>query len=79
MIWQDIIITIGSIVLLFGLFPTLRAKKTDKPPVKTSTIYTLVLTTFSITFFTLSLPVTATITLLTALAWATLAVQKYKK
>ncbi len=77
MIWQDYVLSFGSIILIFALIPSVISK--NKPALATSIITGLVLTAFAITFATLQLFFTTITTASVAIMWFVLAVQKFKQ
>jgi len=74
MVWQDIVISIGSWLFIIALIPSIRGK--EKPPVSTSILTGSVLAVFSLTYATLELWISVASTALLAGAWFILAVQK---
>ncbi len=74
--WQDWIFTIGQIIFIFALIPTIRGK--DKPAFSTSLISTLIILTFSATYFSLELWGSAIFALINAVCWGILAFQKHR-
>lgn len=72
--WQDIVLGAGSLILAAALLPSIFSK--HKPALWTSVLTGAVLTTFAVTYSSLRLWYAATTTLLTALLWFTLAVQR---
>lgn len=77
MSWQDVILTIGAWIFFFALLPSIFSK--DKPALSTSIITGGVLTSFVVTYASLSLWISAASTSLVSVAWLTLAWQKYRK
>jgi hypothetical protein len=75
MVWQDWILTIGQILFIFALAPSVFSK--DKPALTTSLLTGTVLAVFAIVFATLYLWLAATSTLVSSLTWLLLAYQKY--
>lgn len=75
--WQDIVFTIGSLAFTAALWPSIRSK--DKPALHTSLMTAGVLFIFAITYLSLSLYFSTIATVLTAIAWAILAIQKYRQ
>lgn len=73
--WQDLVLTIGQIVLTIALLPSVFSK--DKPALKSSLIYGTVLIGFTLTYLSLSLYLTAASTGLISILWFVLAIQKY--
>ena len=76
-LWQDIILTGGSIVFLLALFPTLLSK--DKPAIATSVMTGGVLLVYAVVYASLSLWFSVIATAATGLLWFILAVQKVKQ
>lgn len=77
MIWQDWIISIGNFILFLGLLPSITSK--NKPAKTTSLLYTFVLSAIVISLVSLELWLSAFGTLLNALAWGILFLQKTLK
>lgn len=75
MIWQDLVFSTGSFLFVIALLPSIFSK--DKPPITTSIMTGSVLIIFAAAYTTLSLWLSASITLLTGILWLTLAGQKY--
>lgn len=75
--WQDVVLTIGQLVLTLSLLPTVFSK--DKPVLITSISFGAILMTFSITFATLALWFTTLTTFLGSLTWFLIAFQKYSQ
>lgn len=75
--WQDIVLSIGSVVFLAALIPSVVGK--DKPAFTTSLLTGCVLVVFTITYASLSLKYTTLATGLSALLWLILADQKAKQ
>lgn len=75
--WQDIVLSIGSVVFLAALIPSVAGK--DKPAFVTSLLTGCVLVVFTITYASLSLKYTTLTTGLSALLWLILAAQKAKQ
>ncbi|GEM_PF-552297 len=76
MTWQDIVFSIGQWIFIVALIPLLFSK--DKPALSSSLMTGTVLAVFAFTYSTLSLWTASTSTILTAGAWFTLAIQKYR-
>ncbi len=72
--WQDIILTIGNIIFLIALLPSILS--VDKPSKWTSLITSVTLTIFTIVYFTLGLSYACIATGLSALGWWVLFFQK---
>ncbi len=75
MLWQDYVLTIGSLVFSVALVPAVMAK--EKPPLSTSVPTFFFLYLFAFVYATLSLWLSAGSALLTGSLWLTLAIQKY--
>ena len=73
--WQDWVFSVGQIIFLIALIPTLKGK--DKPAILTSIITSLILSIFVFTYFSLKLWFTTASSIAMTAAWATLAIQKY--
>ena len=76
MLWQDYVLTIGSLVCSIALVPAVMAK--EKPPLSTSVPTFFFLYLFSFIYSTLFLWLSAVTSALTATLWLILAIQKYK-
>jgi hypothetical protein len=74
--WQDIVIFIVSLGFILALIPSVKSE--NKPDILTSFFTGLGLSIFSLTYLTLSLPLSAVISAITASVWFYLAYQKYK-
>ncbi len=74
--WQDAVLTGGSILFILALIPSVRG--TDKPAVSTCLLTAAVLYVFAAVQLTLGLPFTAATTAVTATMWATLLIQKVR-
>ena len=72
---QDLILTLGSLVFVVALIPTVLGK--HKPALSTSVSTGLVLFVFVGVYISLRLWFTAATTFLTGSLWIALAVQKY--
>jgi len=75
MIWQDIVISGGQLILLIALLPSVFGS--DKPAFSTSLTTGIVLIVFGVAFATLSLWYTAFSTFFISAVWFVLAIQKY--
>jgi hypothetical protein len=73
MIWQDLLLMIGSFGLILGLLPSLFGKR--KPEFSTSLFTAYILLYFAAAYFTLGLWLAFTGALLTSLCWFILAYQ----
>lgn len=76
MIWQDAVLTIGSLIFAIALLPSVLGK--DKPAFSTSITTAVVLAIFAFVYTTLSLWFSAATVLLTSLMWSVLAIQKLR-
>jgi len=73
--WQDWVITIGQIIFIVSLIPTLKGK--DKPPVSTSVPTGIVLLVFGITQYSLGLVASTFTSAILGTLWIAVGVQKY--
>lgn len=73
--WQDWIFSLGQVIFLIALIPTLKGR--DKPAFTTSAVTATILAIFALTYFTLNLLFTTVSSIFMTAAWATLALQKY--
>jgi hypothetical protein len=76
MIWQDIVLAIGSWIFIVALVPALIGK--DKPPVSSSALTGAVLAVYVMVYLTLHLWISVASTTILSIAWLTLAVQKHR-
>ncbi len=77
MIWQDVVISIGSWVAIAALIPTLLAA--HKPALWSSIITALTVGTFAVCYLTLSLWSAALSSAVLAIVWLILAIQKWRQ
>jgi hypothetical protein len=77
MTWQDIILTVGNLLMAASLIPSVVSS--DKPALSTSLLSGSILFTFAIVFATLSLWITAFAVSLNVILWFVLALQKYQQ
>lgn len=77
-VWQDAVLTTGSVVFLLALFPSLRNEKA-KPAMLTSVLTGWVLLVYAVVYASLSLWFSVITTVVTAILWFILAMQKYKQ
>jgi len=75
MVWQDWILTVGQILFIFALAPSVLSK--DKPALTTSLLTGTVLAIYAIVYVTLSLWLTTITVAITSLTWFILAYQKH--
>ncbi|MFA6464074.1 MAG: hypothetical protein WCV55_03665 [Candidatus Paceibacterota bacterium] len=78
MITPDIIIALCNLVLLPSLFPMILAPLSQKPPLLSSVPIVLALCVIFFTFLYISLTFSAVMSLLSAMAWLILAIQRIK-
>lgn len=74
--WQDIVFTLGTVVFIIALIPSIRSE--EKPALSTSFPTATVLAVFTYVYFSLSLWITAAFTAIICFLWFVLAFQKYK-
>lgn len=74
--WQDVVLTIGQIIFIVALFPSILSK--DKPALQTSILTSVVSFSIAIVYVTLSIKLAAISAGINGLLWLILAVQKYK-
>lgn len=75
MFWQDLILTIGNVIFIIALVPSILSK--DKPAILTSILSFLVLMSFAGVYVSLSLWASAVFIFITSILWLILAIQKY--
>jgi hypothetical protein len=75
--WQDWIFSLGQIIFLIALVPTLKGK--SKPELLTSIVTSAILVIFALTYFSLGLWFSAASSVAMTIAWAALAKQKYSQ
>jgi len=75
-LWQDVVLFVGNIVFLIGIFPSIFSK--DKPSKWTSLPTAIALTSFSFVYYSLSLTLSTVLVALCALGWWVLFFQKIK-
>jgi len=73
---QDLIISIGQIIFIVALLPTIFNK--DKPPIKTSLPTGIILIIIAINFLSLTLYYSFITSLINGIEWLIIAYQKYK-
>lgn len=74
MIWQDLVVTIGTIIFIFALIPSIISK--DKPAMLTSFLTAAVLSGFVVVYISFSMTFAAVANVITTLMWFTLGFQK---
>ena len=77
MVWQDIVFAVGAWIFFIALIPSIR--NDNKPALSTSATTGVVLFVYTLTFATMELWLSVFSSLLTASAWITLAIQKYRQ
>lgn len=75
--WQDLVFTIGSLILTISIIPMVRAK--TKPPLSASVPVAVILYVFAATYLTLNFIAAPAIEVVQATLWAALAVQRVRK
>jgi type VI protein secretion system component VasF len=76
MLWQDYILTIGSLVFSIALVPAIIAR--EKPPLSTSVPTFFFLYLFCFIYATLHLWMSSFTSALTATLWLILAIQRFR-
>ncbi|HLL78825.1 MAG TPA: hypothetical protein VKT25_04960 [Ktedonobacteraceae bacterium] len=74
--WQDVVLTIGQIIFIVALFPSVLSK--DKPALQTSTLTSAVAFSIAAVYVTLSIPFAAISAALNGALWLVLAIQKWR-
>ena len=74
MVWQDIVISLGTFFFGLALIPSLISK--DKPAFKTSVMTAFILFVMVITYATLGLWMASAMNIIMCILWSTLAIQK---
>lgn len=72
--WQEIVLTVGQIVFIAALLPSIFSK--DKPEIWTSIMTGIVALSISVTYLTLNIPFAAVSAFFNFVAWSVLATQK---
>lgn len=75
--WQDLILTIGSIIFTLALIPSVMSK--DKPALSSSLLTGAVLLVFAGVYASLALWFSMVTTVITGLVWLLLAYQKFSR
>lgn len=73
--WQDVVLTIGQIIFIAALIPSILSR--DKPALQTSILTSAVAFSIAIVYVTLSIPFAAASAALNGALWLVLAVQKW--
>ncbi len=74
--WQDVVLTIGQVIFIVALFPSILSK--DKPALQTSLLTAAVALSIAVVYVTLSIPFAAISAALNGALWCVLAVQKWR-
>lgn len=74
--WQEIVLTIGQIIFIAALFPSILSE--DKPALQTSILTSAVAFSIAVVYVTLSIPFAAISAALNGALWLVLAVQKLR-
>ena len=77
MSWQDWVISICGIIIIFSLIPTIKGE--DKPALSTCIVTAIIITIVATTMLTLSLWLSAIVNYIIAVGWYILMYQQYKK
>jgi len=77
MSWQDIVLSIGTVLFIAALIPSVRSK--DKPHLVTSLMNGSILVVFAVTYLSLELFFSFAMTLIVASLWLLLAWQKHSQ
>lgn len=75
--WQDIVLTVGIIVMNLALIPSILGE--DKPQLSTSITTATILGIFSVVYISLGLVFTTFVSIISCILWAILAYQSYAK
>lgn len=75
--WQEIVLTIGQIIFIVALLPSIFSK--DKPEIWTCVMTGLVALSISATYLTLNIPFAAFSAFFNFVAWSILAIQKIRQ
>ena len=77
MLWQDIVLSVGNLLLAVSLIPSIVGR--DKPALSTSLLSGSILFTFGIVYVSLSLWTSVLAISFSVALWFVLAVQKYRQ
>lgn len=75
MSWQELVLTLGQIIFIVALLPSVFTK--DKPEIWTSILTGMVAYSIAVTYTTLHMPLAAVSAGMNGVFWTILAVQKY--
>ncbi len=73
--WQEVVLTIGQVIFIVALFPSILSK--DKPALQTSMLTAAVAFSIAVVYVTLSVPFAAISAALNGMLWLVLAIQKW--
>jgi hypothetical protein len=77
MSWQDLVLTVGQVIFVIALVPTVVGK--DKPALQTSVLTSMVSFSFMAVYVSLSVPFASMTAALNGSMWLVLAVQKWRE
>jgi hypothetical protein len=77
MSWQDLVLTVGQVIFVIALIPTVVGK--DKPALQTSVLTSAVSFSFMAVYVSLSVPFASMTAALNGSMWLVLAVQKWRE
>jgi len=77
MSWQDLVLTVGQVIFVIALVPTVVGK--DKPALQTSVLTSAVSFSFMAVYVSLSVPFASMTAALNGSMWLVLAVQKWRE
>lgn len=77
MLWQDWVFSVGQIIFVIALIPTIKGK--DKPALSTSFITGAILLAFAFSYMALSLLFSTVTSIVMSLSWFLISYQKYKQ
>jgi len=74
--WQDVVLTIGQVIFIVALVPSILSK--DKPALQTSLMTAAVALSIAVVYVTLAIPFAAISAALNGSLWLVLAVQRWR-
>jgi uncharacterized MnhB-related membrane protein len=74
--WQDVVLTIGQIIFIVALFPSILSK--DKPALQTSLLTSAVSLSIAVVYLSLAVPFAAISAAMNGTLWLVLAIQKWR-
>lgn len=77
MSWQDLVLTVGQVIFVIALIPTVVGK--DKPALPTSVLTSAVSFSFMAVYVSLSVPFASMTAAVNGSMWLVLAVQKWRE